>query len=184
MTKSNIILQTIFNIIENESGVGPSDHTSFYINDIPVLHFDNGEMSKEELMKKLLILESKNLEYSALRKPEMTEDEQQQLDRAILEMSHQIKISQSFKNQNKTLFDEQCLTIPFEKFVIKPWPYLEQVEILLKTKINNKTGKILKRQNIPRENIVINENEIISFLKHKNASNSSIELLDEISNNY
>ena len=40
------------------------------------------------------------------------------VDRAILEMSHQIKISQSFKNQNKTLFDEQCLTIPFEKFVI------------------------------------------------------------------
>ena len=40
------------------------------------------------------------------------------VDRAILEMSHQIKISQSFKNQNKTLIDEQCLTVPFEKFVI------------------------------------------------------------------
>tara|TARA_Y100000593_G_scaffold47442_2_gene89924 strand:- start:3860 stop:5218 length:1359 start_codon:yes stop_codon:yes gene_type:complete len=44
------------------------------------------EMSKEELMKKLLILESKNLEYSALRKPEMTDKEQQQLDEAILEI--------------------------------------------------------------------------------------------------
>ncbi|MBR9844640.1 MAG: M28 family peptidase [Algicola sp.] len=32
-----------FNIIEKESGVGPSDHTSFYNNDIPVLHFFTGQ---------------------------------------------------------------------------------------------------------------------------------------------
>jgi len=32
-----------FNIIENESGVGPSDHTSFYLNDLPVLHFFTGQ---------------------------------------------------------------------------------------------------------------------------------------------
>ena len=34
-----------FNLIENESRVGPSDHTSFYINDIPVLHFFTGQHS-------------------------------------------------------------------------------------------------------------------------------------------
>ena len=34
---------TRFQIIENESGVGPSDHTSFYNNDIPVLHFFTGQ---------------------------------------------------------------------------------------------------------------------------------------------
>ncbi|MEO6346603.1 MAG: M20/M25/M40 family metallo-hydrolase [Aquaticitalea sp.] len=32
-----------FKLIENESGVGPSDHTSFYLNDIPVLHFFTGQ---------------------------------------------------------------------------------------------------------------------------------------------
>lgn len=32
-----------FNLIERESGVGPSDHTSFYLNDIPVLHFFTGQ---------------------------------------------------------------------------------------------------------------------------------------------
>ncbi|WP_179353286.1 M28 family peptidase [Winogradskyella vidalii] len=32
-----------FNIVENESGVGPSDHTSFYLIDIPVLHFFTGQ---------------------------------------------------------------------------------------------------------------------------------------------
>jgi len=35
----------IFKIIENESGMGPSDHTSFYLNDIPVLHFFTGQHS-------------------------------------------------------------------------------------------------------------------------------------------
>ena len=34
-----------FKIVENESGVGPSDHTSFYLNDIPVLHFFTGQHS-------------------------------------------------------------------------------------------------------------------------------------------
>jgi len=34
---------TRFKIIENESGVGPSDHTSFYLSDLPVLHFFTGQ---------------------------------------------------------------------------------------------------------------------------------------------
>lgn len=33
----------LFKLIENESGVGPSDHTSFYLIDIPVLHFFTGQ---------------------------------------------------------------------------------------------------------------------------------------------
>ena len=38
--KSN---NTNFKLIENESGVGPTDHTSFYLQDIPVLHFFTGQ---------------------------------------------------------------------------------------------------------------------------------------------
>lgn len=40
--KSN---NTFFKLSENESGQGPSDHTSFYLNDIPVLHFFTGQHS-------------------------------------------------------------------------------------------------------------------------------------------
>lgn len=46
---SPIFKQTIkanndkFKIVENESGVGPSDHTSFYLIDVPVLHFFTGQ---------------------------------------------------------------------------------------------------------------------------------------------
>jgi len=32
-----------FKLVEKESGVGPSDHTSFYLQDIPVLHFFTGQ---------------------------------------------------------------------------------------------------------------------------------------------
>ncbi len=46
---SPIFSQTIFannkdfKITEKESGVGPSDHTSFYLGDMPVLHFFTGQ---------------------------------------------------------------------------------------------------------------------------------------------
>lgn len=46
---SPILKQTVnanagdLRIVENESGVGPSDHTSFYLADIPVLHFFTGQ---------------------------------------------------------------------------------------------------------------------------------------------
>lgn len=36
-------VNTDFKLIMNESGVGPSDHTSFYLTDIPVLHFFTGQ---------------------------------------------------------------------------------------------------------------------------------------------
>ena len=32
-----------FKLIQKESGVGPSDHTSFYLANIPVLHFFTGQ---------------------------------------------------------------------------------------------------------------------------------------------
>jgi len=47
---SSIFKQTLFanndqglNIAEHDSGIGPSDHTSFYLADIPVLHFFTGQ---------------------------------------------------------------------------------------------------------------------------------------------
>ncbi|MEP0262520.1 M28 family peptidase [Dokdonia sp.] len=36
-------VNTDFKIAEHKSGVGPSDHTSFYLNDIPVLHLFTGQ---------------------------------------------------------------------------------------------------------------------------------------------
>jgi hypothetical protein len=45
-TRWNQIVNAVnkdFTLALSESGVGPSDHTSFYLNDIPVLHFFTGQ---------------------------------------------------------------------------------------------------------------------------------------------
>jgi C-terminal processing protease CtpA/Prc len=39
----DIANQDSIELIKKESGVGPSDHTSFYLQDIPVLHFFTGQ---------------------------------------------------------------------------------------------------------------------------------------------
>lgn len=42
-TQSLNALNTDFKLVLKESGIGPSDHTSFYLQDIPVLHFFTGQ---------------------------------------------------------------------------------------------------------------------------------------------
>ncbi|MCX2718486.1 M28 family peptidase [Lentiprolixibacter aurantiacus] len=42
-TQSLNALNEDFRLVLNESGIGPSDHTSFYLQDIPVLHFFTGQ---------------------------------------------------------------------------------------------------------------------------------------------
>ena len=55
-----------FNIAEHESGIGPSDHTSFYLADVPVLHFFTGQ--HEDYHKPSD--DSEKLNYEGMRKIE------------------------------------------------------------------------------------------------------------------
>jgi len=45
----------------------------------------------------------------------------------------------------------QVLVIPFERFVIDPWPYMRQLETLLGTEVTGVTRREMKRQNVPRK---------------------------------
>ena len=45
----------------------------------------------------------------------------------------------------------QIVTIPFERFVVDPWPYLRKVEALLETTATTRTRRALRRQNVPRK---------------------------------
>jgi len=45
----------------------------------------------------------------------------------------------------------QVLIIPFERFVIDPWPYMRQLETLLGTQVTDLTRRELKKQNVPRK---------------------------------
>lgn len=47
----------------------------------------------------------------------------------------------------------QILTIPFEKFVFEPMPYMEKIEVTLGSKITGQTLRVMKKQNVPRKKI-------------------------------
>ena len=50
---------------------------------------------------------------------------------------------------NKTV-----ITIPFEKFIVEPYPYLETIEEVLGCSRNRNVERELKRQKVPRMNVV------------------------------
>ncbi|MDP3244327.1 MAG: hypothetical protein Q8M83_01570 [bacterium] len=48
---------------------------------------------------------------------------------------------------------KQILFIPFEHFVLKPFPFLRQIEELLETKMTSATKRVLRQQKCPRKQI-------------------------------
>ena len=42
------------------------------------------------------------------------------------------ELSENFKKKMFTVNDVKVLTIPFESFMLSPWPYLKKIENLLK----------------------------------------------------
>lgn len=75
------------------------------------------------------------------------------MDKAIYSIAHltqkENEICRSFSPQEQS----QVLVIPFEPFVLNPWPYLEKMKSLLGTEVTSRTLKELKRQNVPRKKI-------------------------------
>jgi hypothetical protein len=64
-----------------------------------------------------------------------------------------IELTESFKFNYQERFGGQIITIPFESFVLNPWPYMEQIEKMLGSNITSKTKKVLKKQRVPRNKI-------------------------------
>ena len=75
------------------------------------------------------------------------------VEKAIYTIQHSLALTETFKNDYDELINGKILTIPFEKFVIDPWPYMTQAEEMIKSKITKKTKKIIKKQNVPRKRI-------------------------------
>ena len=68
-------------------------------------------------------------------------------------MNYCFKLTESYKKNYNKLIDGKIITIPFEKFVIDPLPYIEKISKMLDSKITNKTLKSMKKQNVPRKRI-------------------------------
>ena len=75
------------------------------------------------------------------------------IDRAIHYIDKLTSIRESFYKKYNNVFENLILTIPFEKFVQDPWPYMKKIEKLLGTTITQKTIKVMRRQNVPRQKI-------------------------------
>lgn len=66
------------------------------------------------------------------------------------------KIGEMTEKSKESLIDRynaRILTIPFEKFVMEPWPYMKKIEDALETNITKKTRKMMKKQKVPRKKI-------------------------------
>lgn len=70
------------------------------------------------------------------------------MDRAIYYISNLTALSQINRAINEIA--ERVVTIPFEKFVIDPFPYLDNLSKKMNSSVTSKTLKMLKKQNVPR----------------------------------
>ena len=73
------------------------------------------------------------------------------VEKSIYFIEKLTKRAETAKKKLNEVFKAQILTIPFESFVINPWPYIKKIEHLLETKTIKITHKMMKKQNVPRK---------------------------------
>lgn len=106
---------------------------------------------------------------------------------------------QRLNNEQK----EQVIFVPFEKFVIEPWPYINELKLFLDTDITKATTRALKRQKCPRKNLMAgrghtgygwksdeeNNDDLRDFKRREsfvkeNANRESIDMLNALCQEY
>lgn len=75
-------------------------------------------------------------------------------DRVILSIESLVKDSVKTKSTLGNNVKNTFLTIPFEKFVLGPSPYINMVETFLDTKSTRTTYSVLKSQKVPRTQLL------------------------------
>lgn len=99
------------------------------------------------------------LDYSGKAIPWFTHDWEDKylastsIDKVILSIEWLCRKSDEAYERLSDTQKKQIIFIPFEKLVIEPWPYINELVHLLDTKITSATAKALKRQKCPRENL-------------------------------
>ncbi len=75
------------------------------------------------------------------------------MDRAIHSISHLSAFGAQVLCGLSEDEKARVMVVPFERFVLDPWPYLQQLEALLGTTVTPLTRRELKRQHVPRKMI-------------------------------
>jgi hypothetical protein len=126
------------------------------------------------------------------------------VEKAIYEIAYMTKQTEKFKKNNS---GSNILTIPFESFVLDPFPYMKAIEKTLKIKMTSITKKVMKKQKVPRKKIsdgipldiykrcgweppdksITEKEELIKrrqFAVDNGASKDALNVLDKLSENY
>jgi hypothetical protein len=75
------------------------------------------------------------------------------VERAIYNIEKMTKRAENMRDICREKYNHQVVIVPFERFVIDPWPYMNRIAIALETVITEKTKKIMKKQRVPRKKI-------------------------------
>jgi hypothetical protein len=75
------------------------------------------------------------------------------MDRVIYAIEHLLEMGCRALADLPEAQKSQVLIVPFERFVLDPWPYLRELETLLDTEVTPTTRRELKRQRVPRKRI-------------------------------
>ncbi len=75
------------------------------------------------------------------------------MDRSIYTIAHLMRTGRQHLEQLSDAQRGQVLLVPFERFVLEPWPYLAQLEAFLGTHRTPQTRRVLKQQRVPRARV-------------------------------
>ena len=98
-----------------------------------------------------------NIEYEGRQLPYFAQGWEEQFIKAntMEQAVYCIEKTTIATNKKRKIWKEKnkhsILTIPFEKFVLDPWPYLKEIEEKLGTKIGLRTNKMMRKHNVPRK---------------------------------
>ena len=75
------------------------------------------------------------------------------MDKAIYAIAHLFRMTRETLERLTEAERARVLIVPFEPFVLDPWPWLTRIEALVGTRVTPATRRELKRQRIPRRRI-------------------------------
>jgi len=152
-----------------------------------------------------------NIEYEGRQLPYFAQGWEEQFIKAntMEQAVYCIEKTTLATNEKRKIWKEEnkhsILTIPFEKFVIDPWPYLKEIEEKLETKIGSRTKKMMRKHKVPRKVIAdgppfeiykrcgweppmggSEENELTKRrdMVANNSSSEALEVMDRLSQEY
>lgn len=78
-------------------------------------------------------------------------DQANEVEKSVLSIQHTANMTKKNKIMLREKHDAKIVTIPFERFVIAPWPYMEEIEKTVGTEVTDITRKMMKKQRVPRK---------------------------------